>query len=205
MRVNLYIDYWNFQSAIRNQIAVGERILWRNLCKEAVRVARDFCPEWKGMTAGTTYLFGSRPPEDATLTEPERRNIEFLNSLHGGDMVVSITPRKWRATRVRCNTPGCHHEVVECPECHKPLVGSEEKGVDASMFTKMVGDVVDGHTDAVIIASQDADMIPVALFLRERGIPVINLGFQVGGHRLSESCSALVTLQEFLSKVRLTA
>ena len=158
------------------------------------------------MIPGTTYVFASRPPEGAVLSENDRRNLDFLNKLNTlPGLVVSIAHRKWKSGGVRCNTHGCYHEIADCPVCRKPLTRSEEKGVDASLFTKIVGDVVDGHTEAVILASQDTDMIPIVEFLEDRGIPVINLGFQDGGNTLAEACSALVTLQEILPKVRYTA
>ena len=158
------------------------------------------------MTPGTTYVFASRPPEGASLSEHDRKNLEFLTMLNTyPDIVVSVAHRKWRDGSVRCNTPECHHVIDTCPICRKALTRSEEKGVDATLFTKIVGDVVDGHTDAVIIASQDTDMVPIAEFLEDRGIPVINLGFQEGGNTLAETCSALVTLQEILPRVRYTA
>lgn len=205
MRVNLYIDYWNFQATMWDQLPKRSRIAWKDLCAETVRVAREFNPAWKDMTPGTTYVFASRPPEGAMLSDNDKKNLDFLNRIHGDGLVVSIAHRKWKNGAVRCNTPACHHEIDTCPICRKALTRSEEKGVDASLFTKIVGDVVDGHTEAVIIASQDTDMVPIAAFLEERGIPVINLGFQDGGNTLAETCSALVTLQEIFPKVRYIA
>jgi uncharacterized LabA/DUF88 family protein len=206
MRVNLYIDYWNFQSTIWDQLPKRARIAWKDLCAETIRVAKEFNADWRTMTPGTTYVFASRPPEGASLSEHDRKNLEFLTMLNTyPDIVVSVAHRKWRDGSVRCNTPECHHVIDTCPICRKALTRSEEKGVDAALFTKIVGDVVDGHTDAVIIASQDTDMVPIAEFLEDRGIPVINLGFQEGGNTLAETCSALVTLQEILPRVHYTA
>ena len=206
MRVNLYIDYWNFQSTIWDQLPKGARIAWKDLCAETIRVAKEFNADWRTMTPGTTYVFASRPPEDAVLSEHDRKNLDFLTKLNSHpDIVVSIAHRKWKSAAVRCSTHECHHVIDTCPICRKALTRSEEKGVDASLFTKIVGDVMDGHTEAVILASQDTDMIPVVEFLEDRGITVINLGFQEGGNTLAETCSALVTLQEILPKIRYIA
>lgn len=186
LRAKCYLDYWNLQTLVWETISRSTKLNWRILGHHTAQTAAGFCPEWANLTCGETEVFASVPPDDL-VTCGAAMHMKFLRGLAAPGTRVHLAHR--------------HVQSKTCPTCQGVIQHTVEKGVDASLFTMVVEDFLDGRLDAVILGTQDRDFIPIVQFLQRRGIPVINLGGADGGHALAETCDALVTIHELLDRV----
>lgn len=192
MKARLWIDFWNFQTCLDEQMP-GARVDFVKVGSEAAARAVSFSHDWAGLTCIQTRMFASRPPMEKDLEPAERAQANWLVGLQhrrGAEIAMFITPRVFRSVAETCEA--CGHVTSRTIQ--------QERAVDMALAMDAIRIVVDGDglgkADAVILASQDYDFAHAVRLLQRWGIPVINLGFQHGGNRLAEVCDALVTVQE---------
>ena len=191
-RLATFIDFWNFQLNWNDRTNKA-RLDWKCMAgiiqvevkKLISEVEGEVAVEYQGIR-----IFASINPK----SEGDKRLKSWLcNTL--GQMpgyLVSITERTARKKPIHCGE--CDTEIIACPNCSKPFQRAPEKGVDSAIITDMFSLHIENVYDIAVLASSDADMIPMVRYLQNRGVKIINLSWDGIGNELKRVCWASVNL-----------
>lgn len=102
------------------------------------------------------------------------------------DMITSIqeSHRRWIAEltnqgiRVVKSGNLKVHQNAPCHHCGKRTMVLQEKGVDVRLATEMVMAAVHDQAEAIVVLSNDADMIPALEVVKRAGTQVIYMHFE---------------------------
>ncbi len=193
MRIAVFVDYWNFQLTINEQIAKAKhtkderfRINWPVVGKELAFAA---CPVLGVDQSASSYegcnIYTSFDPSTEEGNKFKKWVANFLNRQAG--IHVEIRERRPKALP-RC--PACHKEITHCPhaECAQAIVATAEKGVDTLIVTDLIRLGLSNTYDVAVLASADADMIPAVDYVQTSGKKVIHAAFPPHGVALSGKC-----------------
>lgn len=188
MKARLFLDLSNFASQARKQMP-GVRLDYLRMGDATAAQAQTFSQDFSQLECMETRIHGSILPP-----YPEWDS----HAIGWADWLVKLqTAGKGRISLFL--TPRAHtSEQSTCPSCRTTWIHTHQKEelVDMQMAMDIVSCLEKERLDAVILATQDRDFLPVVFWLQRRGIKVINLGWAHGGHALAEACDALVTVQE---------
>ena len=184
IRILVFVDYWNLRLSFNDRHKGNFNLDWALfpvwLVQETARVAKVPNPSYRGMRVYASY-------------DPSGKDAKFRNWMTGWmdkqpGVQVNLKPRK-RKRPPKC--PSCHVPVEDCPECGAAFNRTEEKGVDTAIATDMIRLAWEDSFDIAVLVSSDADFVPLAEFLDQKGKRVIQAGFpSVGGHELATKCWA---------------
>lgn len=76
-----------------------------------------------------------------------------------------------------------------------------EKGVDTAIVTDLFSLAWQNAFDVAVIVSSDADFVPAAIRLQERGLKIVNAAWGGHGHHLAKACWGSFLLDEVLSRL----
>lgn len=205
LRACIFIDYWNYQVSWNERFRNGKTPDEALMCNWR-RVPRVFGEETaKALGLGNdcaleiveTRYYVSVLKDDPVGTKQEAWLRDFISNLPR--TTVRLHERKLRQRPVRCRKCAC--EIETCPECRTSLHSAPEKGVDVSLATDMMAKAWDGAMDVAILATQDADFIPLVRCLQARGIKVVNIGWRKGGNDLARCSTAHAALDSTGSRL----
>lgn len=191
MRIAVFVDYWNFQLTLNDQLKIRHcakdyraKVDWRQLGQTLAKAA---CPvlacDEVGLAYQGCYIYTSFDPRKNEGVKFKNWATTWLDRQPG--INVEVRERKPKALP-KC--PSCHAEISHCPECSQPIVATIEKGIDTLLATDLIRLAVSDFYDAAVLASLDADMIPAVEFVQSLGKKVIQAGFPPGGVDLATQC-----------------
>lgn len=192
-RIRVFVDYWNLQLTMNQRVSkemggpdARFHIDWRRL------------PSWLATKAAEVTGTGSYTYEggiiyasyNAKTVEGRKFNnwaTTWLNRQPGIQVVCYARHPKGAPV-----CPSCRHVIAHCPEpgCGANLTGTTEKGVDSAIVTDMIRLAWEDAYEIAVLASSDADMVPTANFLNQKGRRIIQAGFPPSGVHLATSCWA---------------
>lgn len=184
-RIRIFIDFWNFQLGWNARMN-GQHCDWKRLpgalVSEADRIVQETGGGEDRSVLEETLLYASvDPSKDAKLRGWLENVIDRFPSYR-----VDVKERRPQRKSVRCKE--CGHEVTDCSNCGHGYSGMVEKGVDTAIVTDLLSLAWQDAYDIAIIVSSDADFVPAAIRLQERGLKVINAGWSGTGHHLAKAC-----------------
>lgn len=197
-RTRVFIDYWNFQLSWNHRTG-GAFCDWKRLPLSLVTAAA--VPMLEVGLAGAleleeTLLYASVDPQsEAKLRGWLEGTVERFPSYR-----VSIRERHTQPRSVHCK--GCGHTTAQCPECGVTFVGKVEKGVDTAIATDLLTLAWQRDYDVAVLVTSDADFVPAVERIQERGLKVINAGWQGKGHELKKACWAAFEIDSITDRLR---
>ncbi len=93
---------------------------------------------------------------------------------------VTVRERRPQPRTLHCRN--CGHDSDKCPSCGQRYVSKPEKGI-------------------AVLLSSDADFVPAVERIQEKGLKVINAGWQGKGHELRAACWASFDLDGLIAAV----
>ena len=196
-RVRVFVDFWNFTLSVRAE-AGSFLIDWRSvgpvLAAEAGKLVDSSTPS---MFEGI-HVYGSFDPAKANDAKLRNWFQNTLDKMPG--IKVTLLERQKKKGYPKC--PQCQAEAKECQKCSADMRGTEEKGVDTRMVTDMISLAWANSYDAAVVVSSDRDFVPVADFLKTKGIKVIHGAFPPLGSHLSQACWANIKIPTHMKSFR---
>lgn len=206
MRIAVFIDYWNFQLTLNQRVAATNgnqdervRVDWCGLGKLLAQEACEVLTiDSASMSYEGCYIYTSFNP--STVEGKKFRNwaSNWLDRQPGVN--VQLRERR-RKSPQRC--PACHQEIVTCPhsDCGKPIVASEEKGVDTFLVTDLLRLGLSNSYDSAVLVSLDADMVPAVQYIQTMGKKVVQAGFPPLGTTLATECWGSFDVMRIAAKI----
>lgn len=190
-RILIFVDYWNLQLTINERVqrATGAtdprfRIDWLKLpnwiIQQVSQIATLDAYSYEG-----TRLYCSYNPANPGDRKFHGWLTTWLNRQPGIQVVV-----KERRPKRAPKCSECHRLIPDCPHCQMPIKGTVEKGVDTAIATDMIRFAWEEAYDIAVLASSDADLVPVVQFLDQKGLRVVQAGFPPAGVDLATNCWA---------------
>jgi uncharacterized LabA/DUF88 family protein len=185
-RLSIFIDFWNFQLSI-NEI-VNIKIDWQKLPQVLIQEASKTLSSTHTIIFQTMNVYLSYNP----ASHNDKKLVGWAKgvlSKFPGTQVI-LTERKAIKSPPQC--PNCYRKIIQCPGCGSDMRGTHEKGVDTRIATDMIRLAWENTYDVAILASNDADFVPVIQFLHTKGIKIIHAAFPpLGSHLTQESWSSI--------------
>jgi uncharacterized LabA/DUF88 family protein len=194
-RIRVFVDYWNFQLSLNQTEAKA-----RGISLEEARFQVDWkrLGQWLAAKAAAVVglgqgaysfdgaiIYSSFNPQ----TEEGRRFRAWATTWLDRQPGVTVECRERKRKRPpRC--PACHRPIDTCPLCQKPMVATEEKGVDTLIATDMIRLAWETAYDVGVLATSDSDLVPAVQFLSLKGRKVVQAGFPPLGVELATACWA---------------
>jgi uncharacterized LabA/DUF88 family protein len=207
MQIAVFIDYWNFQLTLNQNVARRQRVRdvrtkidWQRTGPTLVAAACDVlgCDPAAATYEGS-FIYTSYNP-----AKPEDRKYRnwattWLDRQPG--LNVKIRERKPKALP-KC--PTCHQEITHCPhaQCGQPIVATVEKGIDTLLVTDMIRLAHSDTYDVAVLVSSDADMVPAVEFIHTMGKKVIQAGFPPKGVDLATECWGSFNVMDFADRIQ---
>lgn len=184
-RARIFIDFWNFQLNWNSRMP-GKQCDWQSLPLALLEETNSILKGSGGVTEDTTLeetlLYASvNPTSDARLRSWLENTVDRFPSFR-----VKIRERRSQPKRVHCRR--CKTSVDACPTCGQPYSVKVEKGVDTAIVTDLLSLAWQDAFDIAVIVSSDADFVPAAQNLLDRGLKVINASWTGHGHHLAKAC-----------------
>lgn len=205
MRIAVFIDYWNFQLTLNQKVGAlrGQdtrvKVDWRNLGKLLATEACGVLSVDPGaLSYEGCYVYTSFNPATEEGKKFKAWATNWLDRQPG--INVELRERR-RKSAQRC--PSCHQEIVNCPHagCGKPIIASEEKGVDTFLVTDLLRLGLSNSYDAAVLASLDADMVPAVQYIQTTGKKVVQAGFPPQGTTLATECWGSFNVMDVAAKL----
>lgn len=188
-RTRVFIDYWNLQLNWNDAVGrqPGTQLDWRRPPLVLATAASGLLSD-VGLSGPLeleeTLLYASvNPTSDTKLRGWLEGTIDRMPSYR-----VSIRERKRQRRQLHCQACGVTTDA--CPQCGAVFMGSVEKGVDTEIATDLLTLAWQQAYDVAILVTSDADFVPTVERIQERGLKVINTGWQGKGHELKKACWA---------------
>jgi hypothetical protein len=194
VRVRAFVDFWNFQLAIRREIGDVFRVDWSRLGPWLAQKAGGLTLDpshhgrvrYEGLNVYLSYSPSSS--KDAKLLHWAVNVLDRFPGVH----VVEKEARPKNPP----NCPACHTQVDVCPHCGSGMSGTVEKGIDTAIVTDMIKLAWENSYDVAVLVSNDRDFIPAVEFLASKGRKVINAAFPPSGMELARRCWASFDLRK---------
>lgn len=200
MRTRIFIDFWNFQLGWKER-ASGANCDWTLLPPTLITSAGSLfvnVGHTEPLQLEETLLYASVDPDtDGSLVRWLKTFIEPKPSWR-----VHIRERKPQTKRLHCRN--CSAVTDKCPTCSKPFIGKPEKGIDTRIVTDLLSLAWQDAYDVAVLVSSDADFIPAVERIQEKGLKVVNAGWQNKGFDLKGACWANFTLDALIPGMRRT-
>lgn len=185
-RVRIFIDFWNFQLNWNDRMPSTAQCDWKALPLELLEETNQILKGSGGATEdGTleeTLLYASvNPVSDANLRRWLENTLDRFPSYH-----VKIRERRSQRKTVHCRQ--CGASIDACASCGQPYSVMVEKGVDTAIVTDLLSLAWQDAFNIAVIVSSDADFVPAAQNLQDRGLKVINASWAGHGHHLAKAC-----------------
>lgn len=193
LRVRVFVDFWNFQLGLNEEVHPEYRIDWRALgpwfTTEVGKLALAAGGANSMLRYEAMHVYVSHDPRKA-----DRRFKNWVSTiLNRFPGVQAILMERKPKRPPKC--PDCHKQIDECPHCKGRMWGSVEKGVDTAMVTDMVRLAWENSYDIAVLVSSDRDFIPGVEFLNSKGLKVVHAGFLPKGSDLAQRCWASFDLK----------
>ena len=198
MKLRIFVDFWNFQLNIINQVNdPNYRVDWNMISPWILKTTRNLInDETLTFEEMRVYMsYNPRKPDDKKLKDWATNTLDRFPGVN-----VILTERKIKNTP-KC--PACHKELDPCPHCGEPTNGSVEKGVDTALATDMIVLAWEKAWDVAVLISSDRDFIPAVSMLGRKGCRVINAHFPSSGMDLSRNCWANINLINAVDEIAL--
>lgn len=146
-RVTFYIDGFNFYYGLKTEKDISPqwgKSYWIDLVK--------LCSQFLGpnqILEKVIYFTASPLSKDAS-----QRQSAFLNANK------ALNPTTFEIVRGKYMP-----KIINCPNCHYPIMKPEEKKTDVNISIRMIGDCVQDKTDSLVLVSGDSDLIPPLEFI----------------------------------------
>jgi len=190
-RVRVFVDYWNFQLSLNQREAqargLGDyrfAVDWAGLGRKLAQLATSSVGVTDHSFEGVN-IYASHDPNSGEGKKFKNWATTWLNRQPG----VHVESRE-RRPRAAPRCPSCYYTIDSCPQCHRRMAGTVEKGVDTLIATDMIRLAWENAYDFAVLASSDADLVPAVEFLDSRARKVIQAGFPPLGVHLATSCWA---------------
>lgn len=199
IRVRIFIDFWNFQLNWNDRMGVGKNCDWRALPIALLEQTNDILKSAGGVlemgVLEETLLYASVNPErDAKLRSWLENTIDRFPSFR-----VKVSERRLQRKTVHCRH--CGVEIDACADCGQAYTVMVEKGVDTAIVTDLLSLAWQDAFDVAVIVSSDADFVPAAQNLQERGLKVINASWSGHGHHLAKACWGSFNLDDVAPRI----
>jgi uncharacterized LabA/DUF88 family protein len=193
-KARIFIDYWNFQISMIDIQGDKYRVDWKKFSPWLIESLQQIIGSKVTFEGTRVYMsYDPRNPNDKPLIDWANN---FLDRVSGVDVIMQ--ERKVKRPP-RC--PSCHEEILTCPHCKAPMVGTIEKGVDTAIVTDLLGLAWEGAWNYAILISSDRDFIPAVELLNRKGFQVINAHFPPMGMDLAKKCWASIDLHTAFSDI----
>jgi uncharacterized LabA/DUF88 family protein len=186
----VFVDFWNLQLTLNERMASDTHFLidWSKLPDCLVREAAAL------VRAPTFSYEGSIVFTSSDLkTHEGRKYHKWVTSWLDRQPGIQVKCSE-RHPKHPPKCPACHQSVAKCSHCGATLVGTVEKGVDTAIATDMIRLAWERAYDVAVLVSSDADLVPAAAFLDQRGFRIIQAGFPPLGSHLSRACWATLDI-----------
>jgi uncharacterized LabA/DUF88 family protein len=193
-RTRIFIDFWNFQLSLNQQMGKHYRPDWIKLPAWLIDQAQMLTGSKLVYEEMRVYLsFNPRSAEDRRLKDWALNWLDRFPGVH-----VVATERKLRYAPY---CPICHTQVRVCPHCGAAMAGTVEKGVDTSIVTDLLSLAWENAWELAILVTSDRDFIPAVELLNRKGLRVINAHFPPAGMDLARQCWGNIDLRRALPEI----
>ena len=201
LRFRVFVDFWNFELAVKNQYGSDYSVDWKKLPHELIAQAFQHVSSDASQSAvfqgmGVYLSYAPSGDRDKGL---KNWASNVLDRFPG----TSVTMVERRRVKGHPKCPDCHEPVKDCPSCGHDMRGTHEKGVDTRIATDMIRLAWENAYDVAILASADADFVPVVDFLDTKNKKTINVSVNRQGHHLAKKCWASIKFSDCAEAVRL--
>jgi uncharacterized LabA/DUF88 family protein len=188
VRVRAFVDFWNFQLSVRENIRKDFPLDWKRLGPWLVMEAgrHVLMPgdlgslRYEGMNIYLSY--NPTKAEDAGLKKWALGTVDRFPGVR-----VTAMERKPKGPS---DCPTCHAAIEVCPHCKAAMRGTIEKGVDTAIVTDMIQLAWEDSYDIAVLVTSDRDFIPAVEFLASKGKKIVHAGFPPRGLDLARRCWA---------------
>ncbi len=196
-RTRVFVDFWNFQLQWNSLREDDSRCDWPRmpavLLERAGQVlSRAGVREPLQLEEARVYASYDADPRSATDARLRDWLANFLDRQPGFRVFAKERVRRSRAVKCR----NCGVVFTDCPNCHQPLRGSQEKGVDTAIVTDLLSLAWEAAYDVAILVSSDADMVPCVQRIQEKGLKVVNAAWRGRGNALARACWASFYIED---------
>jgi uncharacterized LabA/DUF88 family protein len=167
----LFVDGENFIHKVK-EVLKREKISKNKLDPSKINLKNMFKGALSGFTVSEMIYYAARLHEYKETIEKSRELIKFQRNLK-----TNLEKQGFKFTiagNVRAQK--VHDEKNE-------KVIFREKGVDVKIAVDLVAGACDGKLKTAIICSSDSDLQPAVSELKERGIEIVYLGFEVNPNK----------------------
>lgn len=198
-RTRIFIDYWNFQLSWNDRMTQQVGCDWRRLPGQIASAAATLLASVglpRPLELEETLLYASVDPvRDARLRGWLTSTIDRMPSYR-----VDVRERRSQPRKLYCRH--CAVETDCCPSCGQRFIGKVEKGVDTQIVTDLLTLAWQQAYDVAVLVTSDADFVPAVERIQERGLKVINAGWQGKGHELKAACWASFDVDTIVEAIR---
>jgi len=197
LRVRIFVDFWNFTLLVRGADPRFQ-IDWKALGPALTGAVEELLAGRERCRFDGLHVVGSNDPSNR---KDDSLKHWFLNTLPAFPGVETVLlERQKKRNPPAC--PVCRTAVPVCPACGANMRGSEEKGVDIRLATDLIRLAwLDGY-DIAVLLSADKDFVPVAEFLKSRGLKIIHGGFPGAGNQVSRACWGRLDMKKLMPRYR---
>lgn len=198
-RVRIFIDFWNFQLNWNDRMGRDKDCDWRALpaalLQETNEILKSAGAISEGGTLEETLLYASVDPAgDVPLRGWLENTVDRFPSYR-----VKVTERRAQRKTIHCRH--CRADVSACALCGQPYSVMVEKGVDTAIVTDLLSLAWQDGFDIAVIVSSDADFVPAAKNLQDRGLKVVNGSWSGHGHHLAKACWGSFNLDDIAPRI----
>ena len=197
LRIYTFVDFWNFQLGLNNNSKEKFPVDWEKLPIVLLsQINKLFPKDIVSIDEIRVYIsYDANNQSDKKLLNWVNTYLAFLPKYK-----IDVKKRHRRKKPIFCSN--CKKEIKKCPYCDSPLSGTVEKGVDTSIVTDLIKLAWNDAYDVGIIISSDADYVPAANYLGEKGKKIIAAGFPPLGKELRKNCWAQIDLGKLKEEFR---
>ena len=200
LKTYIFVDFWNLQISLNENVTDSSGEFWIDWPKLPKVVNEKIAamvpiPDVVGVDETRVYISFSDKEQD-------KRLVNWVNSwlkIQQG-YKVTLKQRQKVEKPIHCNK--CNRDITHCPHCSERIIQRKEKGIDTSIVTDMMKLAWENAFDIAVIFSADADYIPVAEYLGEKGKKIVMSAFMPKGKDLRQACWAHIDLWDIMFDIR---
>jgi uncharacterized LabA/DUF88 family protein len=190
-KVLVFIDYWNLQLSLNDREARLAGGADRRFSIDWMKLPQWLADQGAAVSGFPAHTYGGARVYTSfnPMSQSDLGYKKWVSTWLDRQPGIQVFCKERRPKAV-AKCPKCHKQIEICPHCSEKIVASVEKGVDTAIATDMIRLAWENAYDVAVLVTSDADLVPAAEFLDQKGKRVIQAGFPPLGVDLATSCWA---------------